>query len=121
MTNTLYRFVKASERLPDTEKNVFAAAVTGTKCIVWYDNEEKVWRFADNSTEINDGYVFYWLEEVKEADQQELKAEIDRLKGLIWKLWELKFYATAPLSVHEGVMDELYKRQKEQFKTENNL
>ena len=51
----------------------------------------------------------------------ELEKEVERLKGLIEKQWEVIFYSTRPSSVHEGVMDELFKNQWQKFKTENNL
>lgn len=59
------------------------------------------------------------LKDVKEIN--ELEAEKDKLKGLIKKQWEIIFYSTCPGSVHEGIMDELFKNQWQKFKTENNL
>lgn len=67
---TLYRFVKASERLPEDEVRAFIISGLGERNVAWYNTADKKWRWCgDDTEEMQESSVngLVWLEALPQS------------------------------------------------------
>ena len=106
------RWVKASERLPETSGKYYCKTFAHIKEIIWLNTALPGWDTLFKRD------IAEWLDESTPIPIQtpcvELEKEVERLKGLIWEMY-------GDMGTALNIADEFIEKEKNNFKAKHNL